>query len=126
MRITEGMNLRRTAQDPGAAQIHVALFLEIWDLEVAKNGHTIVVGVIVVPLVSLGMDEKNRVGKIVVIINYISAAVSWCAQNRPRHGDSRQIHHRFPPLIQSHRQRRFLVVRHVDAFMPLRKVCVQP
>ena len=59
MRIAKGMNLRRAAQDPGAAQIHIPLFLEIRDLEIAENGHTIVVRVVVVPLVSLGMDEED-------------------------------------------------------------------
>lgn len=58
---------------PGAAQVDVALFLEIGQLEVAEDRQAVVVGVVVVPLVALGMQEENVVGQIVVIVNEVAA-----------------------------------------------------
>lgn len=52
VRVRVRPDLRRTAQSPRTAQIHVALFLEVGDLEVAQHRHAVVIGVVVVPLES--------------------------------------------------------------------------
>lgn len=71
-----------TSENPRAAQIHVALFLEIGDLEVAEHADAVVVGVIVVPLVLLGVDEEEGFGEAVVVVDDIpspnlSIALTW-------------------------------------------------
>lgn len=69
VRIGQRMDLLWTPQDPGTAQVNVTLLLEVWELEIAQHWHAIVVGVVVVPLVSLGMDEEDRVGEVVIIVD---------------------------------------------------------
>jgi hypothetical protein len=57
MSICKWMNLHRTPEDPGAPEINVSLLLEVGELEMAEHGDTIIVGVVVVPLESLRVDE---------------------------------------------------------------------
>ena len=60
-----------TAQNPGTAEIHIATLLEVRNLKAPYHWHTVVVGVVVVPLVALGVDKENIVGEVVIIINYV-------------------------------------------------------
>lgn len=64
-------DFHRTPENPRTAEVNVALFLEIRDLKVAEHTDAVVVGIIVVPLVSLGMDEQEGFGKTVVVVDYI-------------------------------------------------------
>lgn len=71
-----------TSENPRAAQIHVALFLEVGDLKVAEHADTVVVGVVVVPLVLLGVDEEEGFREAVVVVDdipspNISIVLTW-------------------------------------------------
>jgi hypothetical protein len=76
MHIGERVDLARAAEKPGAADVHVALFLEVWELEVAEHRDAIVVRVVVVPLVSLGVDKEDGFREIIVIVDDI-AITPW-------------------------------------------------
>lgn len=77
MGITQRVNLNRAAERPGAAEIDVSLFLEIWNTEVAQHGNTVIVWVIIVPLKALGVDEQHDVGEVLVIVDDVSAMEPW-------------------------------------------------
>lgn len=70
--IRVGSDFRGASEGPGAAEIHIALFQEVGDLEVAQHGDTVVVGVVVVPLVAQGVDEEHDFGEPVVVVDDIS------------------------------------------------------
>lgn len=65
-------DLRRTSQDPGATEIHVALVMEVAGLDSSQHGDAVVVGVVVVPLVALGVDEEHPIGETVVVVDDIA------------------------------------------------------
>lgn len=123
-------NLRRASENPGAAQVDIALFLEVGDLETVEHRDAVVVGVVVMPLISLGMDEEHGFGETVIVIDDISESV----KNKPLHGvhaskqsawedeNSRQVYHRLPPLIPVHGQFCALIVHHVNTLVPIREV----
>lgn len=60
------------SENPRAAQIHVALLLEVGDLEIAEHADAVVVGVVVVPLVLLGVDKEEGFGEAIVVVDNIS------------------------------------------------------
>lgn len=64
-------DLDRTAQDPSAAEIYITAVLEVGDLDAPYHWHAVVVGVVVVPLVALGVDEEDSLGEVVIMVNYI-------------------------------------------------------
>jgi hypothetical protein len=72
VRIGVWVDLRRTSESPRTAQIDIALLLQIRHLETTEYGDSIVVGIVVVPLIALRVDEKHHVGQMVIIINYVS------------------------------------------------------
>jgi hypothetical protein len=57
-----GLNSLEAAQEPCATYINVAFFLKTRQLEVAEHRDTVVVGIVVVPMVSVWVDEKDVVG----------------------------------------------------------------
>jgi hypothetical protein len=57
-----GLNSLEAAQEPCATYINVAFFLETKQLEVAEHGEAVVLGVVVVPKVSVWVDGKDIVG----------------------------------------------------------------
>lgn len=73
---SQRLDLVWAAEGPGAADVDVAFFLEVRQLEVAQHGETVVVGVIVVPLVAVGVDEEDVVGEGCVVVDYVAAMVS--------------------------------------------------
>ena len=66
------LDLVGAAQRPRAADVDVSFFLEVGQLEVSQHRNTVVVGVVVMPLVAVGMDEKYIVRKGIVVVNYVS------------------------------------------------------
>lgn len=73
----KGLNLAGTAERPGAAYIHVAFLLEVWQLEVSQHREAVVVGIVVMPLVSIRVDEEDVVGKGVIMVDYVSVEMSY-------------------------------------------------
>jgi hypothetical protein len=72
MHIGERVDFAWATEKPDAADVHVALFLEVRELEVAEHRDTIVVRVVVVPLISLGVDKENGVGEVIVVVDYVA------------------------------------------------------
>lgn len=66
------LDLRWTAQTPCATYIHIAFFLEVGQLEVSEHGYAIVIRVVIVPLVTVGMDEEDVVGEGRVVVDYVA------------------------------------------------------
>jgi len=75
-RFRQRLDLVGAAEGPGAADVDVAFFLEVRQLEVAKHGEAVVVRVVVVPLVAVGVDEEDVVGEGRVVVDYVAARVS--------------------------------------------------
>lgn len=71
-----------TPENPRAAEVNVALFLEVRNLEVAEHANAVVVGVVVVPLVSLGVDEEDHFGQAVVVVDDIPESLHSVSQVR--------------------------------------------
>lgn len=70
--VGDGTNLDGAAEDPGAAQVDVALLLEVGDAEALEQLQGVVVGVVVVPLEALGVVEEDVGGEGVVAIDDVS------------------------------------------------------
>lgn len=58
-----------TAGRPGAAEGGIADFFDVRELEVLDGGDAVVHGVVVVPLVALGVEEDHVVGEVVVVVD---------------------------------------------------------
>lgn len=71
--LSQRLDLSWASQGPRAANVDITLFFEIGQLEVAKHGEAVVVGVVIVPLVTVGVNEKDVVGELVVVIDDIAA-----------------------------------------------------
>lgn len=71
MGIGEWVDLDRATEHPGTAQVHVALFLKVGDLELLEHRDAVVVGIVVVPLEALRMNEEHRIWEIVVVVDDI-------------------------------------------------------
>ena len=65
-------DLGRASQDPRTTDIDIALVSEVVGLESSEHGDAVIVGVVVVPLKALGVDEEHQVRETVVIVDYIS------------------------------------------------------
>jgi hypothetical protein len=74
----KGLDLARAAQGPSTPDVDVPFLLEVGNLEMPQHGEAIVVGIVVVPLVAVRMDEENVVGKIVVVVDDIAEGL-WSA-----------------------------------------------
>jgi hypothetical protein len=59
-------------EGPRAADVDVSLLLEVRKLEVAEHGEAVVVGVVVVPLVAVRMDEEDVIGEVVVVVDDVA------------------------------------------------------
>lgn len=70
--VNERLNLGRAAEDPGAAQIDVALLAESVEAEALEERKRIVVWIVVVPLKTLGVVEDDVAGEGVVSLDDIS------------------------------------------------------
>lgn len=79
--IRVGSDFRGTPEGPGAAEIHIAFFQEVGDLEVAQHGDAVVVGMVVMPLVAQGVDEEHDFREPVVVVDDIS--MEHVCQHRP-------------------------------------------
>lgn len=55
--VGEGVDLGGAAEDPGAAEVDVAVVEEVLEAEVFEHGEAVVVGVVVVPLVALRVEH---------------------------------------------------------------------
>ena len=65
-------DLGRASQDPRTTDIDIALVSEVVGLESSEHGDAVIVGVVVVPLETLRVDEEHHVREAMVIIDYIS------------------------------------------------------
>lgn len=72
------MDFGRTSQDPDTAEVHIALFLYIGYLEVLEHSEAVVVGIVVVPLVSFGVDEEHYIREMVIVVDYIPIHDNKC------------------------------------------------
>lgn len=75
VRIGVRTDLDGATESPGAAQIDIALFLEVRHLKIAKHADAVVVGVVVVPLVLLGVDEEEDFGETVVVVDDVPSTL---------------------------------------------------
>lgn len=69
-------DLGRASQDPRTAEVHVALLLEVLGSKTPEHGDAVVVGVVVVPLEALRVDEEHHVGEAVVVVDNVAEIVS--------------------------------------------------
>jgi hypothetical protein len=72
------LDLAGAAQRPSAPDVDVPFLLEVGDLEVSQHGKAIVVGIVVVPLVAIRMDEENVVREVVVVVDDVAGRL-WSA-----------------------------------------------
>jgi hypothetical protein len=70
-----GADLGRAAEDPDAAEVDVALVLEVLDAEALEEGQGVVVGVVVVPLEALGVVEDDVAGEGVVAVDDVAGGL---------------------------------------------------
>jgi hypothetical protein len=70
--LLQRLDLAGASQHPSTPDIDVALLLEVRNLEMAKHGNTIVIGVVVVPLVAVRVNEEDVVRKIIVVVDDVA------------------------------------------------------
>ena len=66
------VDLVRTAQRPDAAQVDIAGAQQMRVTEARQHGGAVVVGVVVVPLVLSAVDEEDRWGQGVVVVDHVA------------------------------------------------------
>lgn len=69
MLVLKWSNLYWTSQHPGAAQVHVALLLQVFGAKAAEHRQSIIVWVVIVPLIARRVDEQDIIGKVVVVVD---------------------------------------------------------
>lgn len=74
--VLEGLDLGGATEDPGAAEVDVALLAEVFDAEALEEGEGVVVRVVVVPLEALGVVEDDVAGEGVVSVDDVPAWLS--------------------------------------------------
>ena len=62
----------RTSQNPDAAQVDITFFAKIRELEAAKHSIPVIVWIVIMPLPTFGMKEKNKVREAIVVVNDIT------------------------------------------------------
>lgn len=67
--VLDGADLGRAAEDPDASQVDVALGAEVLEAEALEEREGVVVGVVVVPLETLGVVEDDVAGEGVVAVD---------------------------------------------------------
>jgi hypothetical protein len=79
------LDLAGAAQGPSTPDVDIPFLLEVGNLEVSQHGETIVIGIVVVPLVAVRMDEENVVRKIVVVVDDVADGL-WSAEEYIQQG----------------------------------------
>lgn len=74
--VLERHDLGRASNFPGAAEVDVALFAQIRELELAEHGHPVVIWIVVVPLPAVRVKEQGVLRQTVVIVDDVALAHS--------------------------------------------------
>ena len=140
-RLLDRMDLCRTPQHPDTPNIDKALLFEVRELQMAEHGHAVEIGIVVVPLVALRVQEEDVGGEGGVVVDYVavrkdakSQYQAWVFEGGGDLGlgvglgkrDVRQIHHTLPPLIQRRPQLRIRIIHSVYILLPRWEVFVEP
>jgi hypothetical protein len=75
------LDLAGAAQRPSTPDIDVSFLFEVGNLKVSQHGEAIVVGVVVVPLVAVRVDEENVVRELVVVVDDVAEGPSSADDN---------------------------------------------
>jgi hypothetical protein len=74
--LLQRLDLAGAAQRPSTPDIDVSFLLEVGNLKVSQHGEAIIVGVVVVPLVAVRVDEENVVRELVVVVDDVAEVPS--------------------------------------------------